>query len=79
LYSLLQKGIQPIRLFGHGTKFAVEISIMASDAGAITGKDIIAIGGTSSGADAALIIKPADQSNFFDLRIMEIICKPRSF
>lgn len=68
-----------LRLFGHGTKVAVEVSIMASDAGAITGNDIVSIGGTSSGADAALIIKPTNQSNLFDMRIREIICKPRSF
>ena len=68
-----------LRLFGHGTKVAVEIAIMAADAGALTGNDIIAIGGTARGADTAVIIKPAHQSNFFDLRIKEIICKPRTF
>jgi hypothetical protein len=68
-----------LRLFGHGTKVAVEIAIMAADAGALTGSDIIAIGGTAKGADTALVLKPAHQSNFFDLRIREIICKPRSF
>jgi len=68
-----------LRLFGHGTKVAVEIAIMAADAGALTGNDIISIGGTSRGADTALIIKPAHQSNFFDLRVKETICKPRTF
>ena len=68
-----------LRLFGHGTKVAVEIAIMAADAGALTGNDIIAIGGTAKGADTALILKPANQSDFFDLRIREIVCKPRNF
>lgn len=68
-----------LRLFGQGTKVAVEISIMAADAGVIMGNDIVSIGGTSRGADAALIIKPANQSNLFDMRIREIICKPRLF
>jgi hypothetical protein len=68
-----------LRLFGHGTKVAVEITVMAADAGALTGNDIIAIGGTARGADTAIIVKPAHQSNFFDLRIKEIICKPRTF
>ena len=31
---------------------------MAADAGALTGKDIVSIGGTARGADAALILKP---------------------
>ena len=66
-----------LKMFGQGTKVAVEVSIMAADGGALTGEDIIAIGGSSKGADAALVIKPANQSNVFDLRIREIICKPR--
>lgn len=68
-----------LRLFGQGTKVAVEISIMAADAGALSGEDIIAIGGTARGADAAVVLKPANQSDFFNLRIREIICKPRNF
>ena len=68
-----------LKLFGQGTKVAVEVSIMAADAGTLTGKDIIAIGGSSKGADTALVLKPANQSTLFDLRIREIICKPRTF
>ena len=68
-----------LRLFGQGTKVAVEVAIMAADAGTLTGKDIVSIGGTSRGADAALILKPAHQTGLFDLRIREIVCKPRSF
>jgi hypothetical protein len=68
-----------LRRFGQGTKVAIEVSIMAADAGALSGNDIISIGGTGRGADAALVIKPANQSDFFDIRIREIICKPRDF
>jgi uncharacterized protein len=68
-----------LRLFGQGTKVAVEVAIMAADAGALSGNDIIAIGGSGRGADTALIIKPANQSRLFDLKIREIICKPRNF
>ena len=68
-----------LRLLGQGTKVAVEVAIMAADAGALSGKDIISIGGSGRGADAALLLKPAHQNNFFDLRIREIICKPRKF
>jgi len=53
---------------------------MASDAGLIpVDRDVIAIAGTSSGADTALVIRPANSSNFFDLKIKEIIAKPRNF
>lgn len=68
-----------LRLFGQGVKVAVEISIMAADAGLLSGKDIIAVGGTSRGSDVALVVKPANQTNFFELRIRQIICKPSSF
>jgi len=68
-----------LRLLGQGTKVAVEVAVMAADAGTLTGNDIISIGGSGGGADAALVLKPAHQNNFFDLRIREIICKPRDF
>jgi len=68
-----------LRLFGQGLKVAVEISVMAADSGALTGKDIIAVGGTARGCDSALVLKPVCQSDFFDMRIREIICKPRTF
>ena len=69
---------------GHAEAFvlgavAVEVAVMAADAGTLTGKDIVAIGGSGGGADTALVIKPAHMNNFFDLRIREIICKPRDF
>ena len=68
-----------LRLFGQGIKVAVEVSVMAADAGTLTGNDIIAVGGSGRGADAALVLKPAHQNNFFDMRIREVICKPRKF
>lgn len=68
-----------LKLFGQGTKVCVEIAVMAADGGALSGSDIISVGGTSRGADTALVIKPAHQTGFFDLKIREIICKPRDF
>ena len=68
-----------LRLFGQGVKVAVEVAVMAADAGALSGNDIISIGGSGHGADAALVLKPAHQNNFFDMRIREVICKPRNF
>ena len=68
-----------LRLFGHGVKVAVEVSIMAADAGVLSGKDIVSAGGTSKGVDAALVLKPAGQSDMFDIRIREVICKPKNF
>jgi len=67
-----------LRLFGEGVKVACEISCMACDAGLIrTDEEVISIGGSSGGADTAVVLKPANTHNFFDMRINEIICKPR--
>jgi hypothetical protein len=66
-----------LRLFGQGTKVACETTCMATDAGVIkTTRDAIAIGGTMSGADTALVLKPTNTHTLFDLKIREIICKP---
>ena len=65
-----------LKLFGQGTKVAVEISVMAADSGALSGNDIVSIGGSAKGSDTALILKPAHQLSFFDLKIREVVCKP---
>lgn len=67
-----------LRQLGEGLKVCVEISIMAADAGLIpTDQEVVAIGGTSKGADTAIVLKPAHMHNYFDLEIREIIAKPR--
>ena len=69
-----------LRTFGQGTKVAIEIALMAADAGLIrTDEDVISIGGTGQGVDTALVLKPAHTQNFFDLKVREVICKPVDF
>jgi hypothetical protein len=66
-----------LRLFGQGTKVCLEITVMAADAGEISmERPIVAIAGTSGGADTALVVQPAHSNNFFDLFVKEIIAKP---
>jgi uncharacterized protein len=60
-------------LLGHGLKVCVEIAIMAADAGAIPIEDVITVGGSGSGSDTALVIRPAHMNNFFNAHIREII------
>ncbi len=68
------------RTLGEGVKVAIEISVMALDAGLVPyGKDLISIAGTGSGADTAIVIQPAHSSRFFETKVREIICKPRNF
>ncbi len=67
-----------LKVFGQGAKVACEIVLMAADAGLIrTDEEVISIGGTGSGADTALIIKPAHAHGFFELKVREVLCKPR--
>lgn len=69
-----------LRRFGEGTKVAIEITLMAADAGLVkTAEDVISIGGTGLGADTALVICPANTHGFFDLKVREFICKPSDF
>jgi len=66
-----------LRIFGQGMKVVGEITVMAADAGAVrTDEDIIVIAGTGRGADTAVVLTPVNSSDFFDLRIKEILCKP---
>jgi hypothetical protein len=63
---------------GQGMKVVIEISVMAADAGLVrTDEDIIAIGGSGRGADTAAVLKPVNSNDFFDLKVKEILCKPR--
>ena len=66
-----------LRTFGEGTKVAIELALMAADAGFIrTDEDVVSIGGTGKGEDTALVLQPANSFHLFDLKVKEIICKP---
>lgn len=67
-----------LRIFGTGMKVACEISMMAADAGLVnTNEDAVVVAGSGRGADTALILQPVNANRFFDLKVKEIICKPR--
>jgi hypothetical protein len=68
-----------LELFGAGTKIAIEITLMATDAGAVAdGEEIIACAGTYKGLDTALVVQTTHSMNFFsDFEIREIIARPR--
>ncbi len=78
-YELEEIIAYTLRTFGEGTKVAIEISLMAADAGLIPVNEFcISIGGTSKGADTAIILKPVNAQTFFDLKITGFICKPKN-
>jgi uncharacterized protein len=66
------------RTIAVGLKVAVECVLIAADQGAVgIGEEVIAAGGTASGADTACVILPSHTANFFDLQVREIIAMPR--
>jgi hypothetical protein len=66
------------RVVAVGLKVAVECVLMAADQGAIgISEEVIAVGGTASGADTVCVIRPSYSANFFDLQVREIVAMPR--
>lgn len=67
-----------LRTFGQGVKVCAEIAMMAADAGLVkVGEPCIVVAGTGQGADTAVVLIPANAQQFFDMRVMEILAKPR--
>ena len=77
-YAIDEIIAQTLRIFGEGMKVCAEIALMAADAGLVpVGEPCIAIAGTGRGADTAVVLIPANVQQFFDLRVMEVLVKPR--
>lgn len=67
------------RVMAVGLKVAVECTLIAADQGAIpVDQEIIAVGGTASGADTVCVIRPAHTASIFDLQVREIVAMPRN-
>ncbi len=76
-YAFEEMVTNTLRLFGEGMKVVCEIAMMAADAGLVrTDEEVICIGGTGRGADTAVVLRPVNLRDFFDLKIREILCKP---
>ena len=66
-----------LRMFGQGMKVCVEISTMAAEHGFILPDNhVVAVAGSGSGADTAVLIKPAFAARIFETHIEAILCKP---
>jgi hypothetical protein len=69
---------QTLRRFGEGIKVCCEMIMMAADAGLIPEEEeIVTIAGTGHGADAVAVIRATASKRFFDLKVLEILAKPR--
>jgi hypothetical protein len=69
--------------FGQGLKVAVEVALIAVASGFVEPfQDVIAVGGTSRGADTAIVVRATfpnhvlSQDDDKRLKIREILCKP---
>jgi hypothetical protein len=69
--------------FGQGLKVAVEVVLIAVASGFLEPyQDVIAVGGTSRGADTAIVVRATFPNHVFSqdagkrLRIHEVLCKP---
>lgn len=79
-WSLTAEGMidSTLELFGAGTKIAIEVAVMATDAGELEeGEQIISCAGTFKGLDTALLVETAYSMNFFKkFEVREVIAKP---
>jgi hypothetical protein len=67
------------RVVAVGLKVAVECVLIATDQGVLSpSEEVIAVGGTMSGADTVCVIRPAHTASFFDLQVREIVAMPRN-
>jgi hypothetical protein len=66
-------------LLGTGTKIAVDVTLTATDSGAIDeGEENISCAGTFKGLETALVVGATHTMNFFaDFEVREIIARPR--
>ncbi|MEW6600066.1 MAG: pyruvate kinase alpha/beta domain-containing protein [Nitrospirota bacterium] len=70
---------QSLRRFGEGAKVCCEMIMMAADAGLVPeGEEVLAVAGTGRGADTVTVIRSAASKRFLELKVLEILAKPRT-
>jgi hypothetical protein len=66
-----------LRMFSQGMKVCVEVAVMAAEAGFVTpDEEVVAVGGTGTGADTAVVLKPAYASGMFETKFKAVLCMP---
>jgi hypothetical protein len=69
---------ETLRFFSQGMKVAVEISVMALEAGLVDpGTEVVSVGGTDEGVDTAIVARPSFARHIKEYRVLELLCKPR--
>ena len=66
-----------LRMFSQGMKVCVEVTVMAAEAGFVTpDEEVVAVGGTGTGADTAVVLKPAYAAGMFETKFKAVLCMP---
>ena len=78
-YSQQDLVANTLRMLGEGVKVCAEMAAMVADAGLVPPQDIIAVAGTRTGADTAVVIQAQPSNRFFKMKIREILAKPRDW
>ena len=66
-----------LRMFSQGMKVCVEVAVMAAEAGFVTpDEEVVAVGGTGTGADTAVVLKPAYAAGMFETKFKAVLCMP---
>ena len=66
-----------LRMFSQGMKVCLEVAVMAAEAGFITpDEEVVAVGGSGTGADTAVIMKPAYAASMFETKFKAVLCMP---
>lgn len=69
---------EALERFGQGMKVCCECVMAATDGGLIPeGVEVLAVAGTTSGADTVAVIRATASRRFRELKILEILAKPR--
>lgn len=73
-----------LRALGQGLKVAVEVTLMATDEGLIVpGEEVLAVGGTSRGADTVALVKAAVTRDLYSadpdrrVEVSEVVAMPK--
>ncbi len=78
-YSQQDLVANTLRILGEGVKVCAEMAAMVADAGLVPPGDVIAVAGTRTGADTAVVIHAQPSNMFFRMKIREVLAKPRDW
>jgi len=66
-----------LRMFSQGMKVCLEVAVMAAEAGFVTpDEEDVVVGGSGTGADTAVIMKPAYAASMFETKFKAVLCMP---